>query len=195
MRTCKLLLPLYLGLSCVPPAQEGGDGQNGERGPQGPAGPPGPGTAIAGTRLKPRQVIAADGARISISGELWDSKRKEACSFLPDETGRPRCLPLLGNAPHATGAGYFDASCTEPIFVAGCVVPKYGYSAIGGDVSCTFLGYKIYSSLVPVAPSMIFIKENDSRCRGYTPNPNQSYLRGTPVPPAEFVAGEIQTAQ
>lgn len=109
----KRALCFCLLLSCEP-------GTDGEVGPQGPAGPPGPpGTATttttAGSRLKPRFLIGADGSRVL--QDLWDTKRNEACRFAMAADNHLYCFPIDSIMTRATYFYYADPTCTTlPLF-------------------------------------------------------------------------------
>jgi hypothetical protein len=73
----------------------------------------GPGTTAA--RLVAWQLVAEGAPPLTVG--VLDSEREQHCQFLPDETGKLRCLPL---APPSLELRYahLDADCSSPVYRA-----------------------------------------------------------------------------
>lgn len=78
-------------------------------------------SAVSGTRLKARVLVASDGAALFLG---WrDTERNEDCGFSMAVDGKMRCMPE--GAPATLN--YSDTGCRTPIVAAakGCAPPTY----------------------------------------------------------------------
>lgn len=142
----------------------------------------------AGTRLKVRAVVGADGSRQQIG--FFDTARMENCAFLAATDNTQRCLPLDGAI--YGGVMFADSQCTQPLFYGapGCSQPKYGYRY--GSVTCgaTFEFHSLSTALNPI-PTVGYTMSGPN-CQMVTPGAGYVYYRSAGViPPTSFVQGNF----
>jgi len=164
-----------------------------------------------GTRLRARvlRTIGSDGSHGRTLVGWYDGQRKEECEFTPASDGTTRCMPTVIDYAE----GYRDASCTAPYvrIAKGATLPKYveleTLPVPTADPSKP-IGAMSETSPRRIAPIGTEIPEptttyghEDGKCvkravydDGDAIEPwGTTYTVGAEIPPAEFVAGTVET--
>jgi len=77
---------------------------------------------LAGTRLKPRYTLGADGSKLFDPEVLHDSQLGVDCKFALAADGKLRCLPT-GSDSLMVEVDYTDSKCTVPMALLGWAIP------------------------------------------------------------------------
>lgn len=160
-----------------------------------PARPGDPGSTpmTSGSRLKARSIVGADGSGLSLG--LYDSKLEVTCAFVPDTAGALRCLPFENPA---TQSGYLDPDCKEMAYLSQSGCPsKYTSTPTASPGACAAGGNVYRYSVVRLTavqpqPTNLYARSG-AICAPTTLPMGWTFYTGTPVSPAEFVAGELRT--
>lgn len=185
------------------------------QGNQGPAGPPGPqgapglagaaatppvfGADVAGTRLRPYELVAEDGTRVLVPEIWYDTEREEACAFRAPVFGDPmRCLPdALSRKP----GWYADASCAEPIDVIDKCTSPARYVQEGKQDGCypTLVAIRAVLEPLPDGAQLFYKASEMAACAPQGVNMPSPFLLtvrvSDPIPWDAFVAAEIKPVE
>ncbi len=103
-----------------------------------------PSRYLSGTRVKAQYFVGDDGSKVFRG--MYDSARKEGCTYVGTADGKTRCVGLDG----AVAATFFtDDKCTQPIFsslttVPACDAPKLGYVMVPNNQCTAIKSYQLF---------------------------------------------------
>ena len=181
-----------------PAGAQGAKGDPGELGPAGEPGPAGEGAAVAGSRLRPRFDVGADGARAVIPGVWFDQERQEECSFRTSADGQRRCLPTAwAGIAQAAGEAYRyhdadDTTCITPLVLTNAACPPGTDTYAAVQDSCA--EPDLFRIVAFYAKSTVRRSDGiacDEMQVGVIPDGYTAYLAEA-VPASAFVAGSVE---
>jgi len=151
--------------------------------------------AESGSRIKAQWLAGDDGSKF-FSG-MYDSKRKESCSFLPTTDGKRRCVPLADSMylydPSYVVPEYIDPNCTIRVAVSAAYACKAtpSYAHVVANQSCPTYDFVAVAPML--TPPMVY-KKSGNMCAAGPPTANADYYTiGAHVDPSEFVAASVTT--
>jgi hypothetical protein len=142
---------------------------------------------IGTTRLQITAVVDAEGARQE-TYFLYDSLRKEPCSFSKVADGSTRCVPSYG-------LEYFtDDKCMSPLIGAGpadCESPLPLYGA-WNDTGCAG-GLRFYAFGSKVAKPASLFATFSAACSTVSTSNTDFFMVGAEIPASSFVGATLMT--
>jgi len=150
---------------------------------------------VPGSRLRPRLLTAADGARQFY--QWWDSQRAEPCLFQTAGDGVMRCLPL---AQLSVSPSYFlDAECTQRLAMVSkvsCSTADPFSAAASYELGCP-TRVRVFEVGAKLGAVTVYSGSPETTCtkNDYMtdtgPTQYDFYAVGAELPPSSFVKGEL----
>lgn len=200
-RPLRLVLVVWLagatGCSCGGPPSPADGGT--DSGPEADGGVPGADAGwdlathyVAGTRLAPRWLSTAAGAR-AFQG-WWDGLRKERCNFVVAGDGELRCVPDVAALDRETT--FADPACTEPAVsstidscdsatvvrrrdVTTCP-PRTRFFSLGAELASDGGVVSLYRRAAPGGP-----------CTAQSSHEGRWFRLGPELPPSSFIKATV----
>ena len=149
--------------------------------------------AKSGSRLKAQWMAGDDDSRWYPA--IWDSERKENCTFRVASDGKTRCLPLGESASvsmYFSDVGCLKAVASYPAGV-GCPTPQSIIRSEAGSGLCGGSKTSVYVLGAQVDQSKLHVLSGGSCVdAGAVPAEYAYYVVGAEVPSASFVEGHYE---